>query len=259
MINMSNVYGTVCIYAKRKKDAKKVLSIIHEKLKDDNYNMRIDKCKDGTLSAAYTGKEWITASSFERTERWIFEDNVQQLSEWLRESINELKPLDFRLEFEFNDYEPGCLNRYKTTITADHKANDPEIRFKTSKYECNEYVLNLEQPDTKEINQKEHTDEKQEKMENTQINNENEDDKKILESNQHNEGNNTLGTIIVPKKLEAGTYTLTKTKIPAEEKTIGDLILMMIGKTAAAVVIATIIMYGCLLFRLMYYFITSLF
>lgn len=90
--------------------------------------------------------------------------------------------------------------------------------------------------------------------------------KKVLKSNQHSNKNNTLGTITVPKELKAGTYTLIKAKEPAEEnnnenqsKTIEDIIIMMIGRTSAAVVMATIILYGYLIFRLMYDFITSLF
>ena len=93
------------------------------------------------------------------------------------------------------------------------------------------------------------------KMENTQINNE--DDKKIPESNQHNNENNTLGTIYVPKMLEAGTYTITKA--PAEKERAATLLEIMIDKTAAVAVVATIRFIFYVLFRLMYYFITSLF
>lgn len=77
--------------------------------------------------------------------------------------MNELKPFDFCIKFEFNDYKPKSLNRYQTTITANHKANNPEIKFKISKNEYNEYMFDLERPNTKEIDQKKHTDEKQEK------------------------------------------------------------------------------------------------
>lgn len=93
------------------------------------------------------------------------------------------------------------------------------------------------------------------KIENTQISNE--DDKKVLKSDQHNNENNTLGTIYVPKMLEAGTYTITKT--PAEKERAATLLEIVIDRTAAAVVVATILLYGYLAFRLMYNFITSLF
>ena len=99
------------------------------------------------------------------------------------------------------------------------------------------------------------------KIENAQINNENEDDKKkVLESNQYSEGNNTLGTVVIPKELKTGTYTLIEAKTPAEEKeTIGDLLAMVIGNTLTAVFVGTILFICYIVFRLVCDFITSSF
>jgi hypothetical protein len=159
MANTPTAYGTVCAYAKTKENAKKVLNIIYGWLENVDY---INAHKDEQLTAKYTNKDWITASRFTGTKRWVFEDSVRQLSEWLRKDINELKPFDFCIKFEFNDYEPESLNRYQTTITANHKAGDPKIKFKMTKCEYNECMFYPEQSDTKEIDEKEHTDEKQE-------------------------------------------------------------------------------------------------
>jgi hypothetical protein len=137
MANMSTAYGTVCAYAETKENAEKVLNVIHRELGDVDYDTYIYDCADETLAAEYTGKDWIAASDFEGTGRWVFEDNIQCLSKWLRESMNELKPFDFRLKFEFSDYEPGCLNLYKATMTANHKAGNPTIEFKMT--ECENY------------------------------------------------------------------------------------------------------------------------
>ena len=137
MANVSTAYGTVYAYAETKENAEKVLNIIHRELSDVTYDTYIYDCADETLAAECTGKDWVAASDFEGTGRWIFEDNVQCLSRWLQESMNELKPLDFRLKFEFKDYEPGCLNLYKAKMTANHKAGDSTIEFKMT--ECKNY------------------------------------------------------------------------------------------------------------------------
>jgi hypothetical protein len=135
MANMSTAYGTVCAYAETKENAERVLNVIHRELGDVDYGTCIDECRDGTLAAEYTGENWMAESSFTGTGRWVFEENVHRLSDWLQESMNELKPLDFRLEFEFDDYEPGCSALYRATMTADHKAGDSKIEFEMSDYE----------------------------------------------------------------------------------------------------------------------------
>jgi hypothetical protein len=139
MANMSTAYGAVCAYAETKENAERVLNVIHRELGDVDYGTCIDECRDGTLTAEYTGENWMAESSFTGTGRWTFKENVCRLSDWLQESMDELKPFDFRLEFEFDDCEPGCSVLYRATMTADHKAGDPKIKFETS--ECESYDI----------------------------------------------------------------------------------------------------------------------
>lgn len=135
MANMSTAYGTVCAYAETKENAERVLNVIHRKLGDSEYCTYINDCADKTLCAEEDGSIWRAVSGFFGAGRWAFKENVCRLSDWLQESMDKLKPFDFRLEFEFDDYEPGCPTLYRATMTADHKAGNSKIEFEMSDYE----------------------------------------------------------------------------------------------------------------------------
>jgi hypothetical protein len=134
MANMSTAYGTVYAYAKTKENAERVLNVIHRKLGDSEYCTYINDCADKTLCAEEDGSIWRAASSFFGAGRWAYQCNVEELSEWLGDSMNELKSIDFLLMFEFDDYEPGFQVLYRATMTADHKAGDSKIEFEMSDY-----------------------------------------------------------------------------------------------------------------------------
>lgn len=134
MANMSTAHGEVRSYAKTKEGAERVLNVIHRELGDADYNTCIDECRDGTLAAECTGEEWMAESRFTGTGRWVFEANIHRLSDWLGKAINELKDIEFRIEFDYADYEPGCEVLCKEEMVGFHEKGEMGIQTEVSAY-----------------------------------------------------------------------------------------------------------------------------
>ncbi len=141
MANISDATGSITIET----GSKEVLEAVYEVFE---ISRGFDYYTSLDTDLTYTeydeeDRVFTLSSGFVGSGRWVYENNIECLFEWAIDDLSEekkelLESNDFKIEFNFEDYECGCDVHYHAVVVINHEKGVPLLNTKSEEVECDD-------------------------------------------------------------------------------------------------------------------------